>query len=57
MWMAKILKYICATLVAINQSIYKFEKKHIVDNTYYFIIEEYNQESFAWYDLEDVYED
>ena len=57
MQVLKILKDTCKTLEYLNHARHKSEEKIIVDNTYYFIIEEYNQESSTWYDLEDVYED
>ena len=57
MQVLKILKDTCKTLEDLNHARHKSEEKIIVDNTYYFIIEEYNQESSTWYDLEDVYED
>ena len=57
MQVLKFLKDTCKTLEYLNHARHKSEEKIIVDNTYYFIIEEYNQESYAWYDLEDVYED
>ena len=55
--MTKNLQYTYATMEAINRITCKFDEKCILDTTYSFITEEYNKEKFAWYDLEDTYDD